>query len=130
MTFKNKKHADRFYAALSEPKIDFVDSQLLGAIYLLTSYKRIWKKFEGYIDKKDGINPIAFDKFEPKSDLERALVTAAYDLLYCTDCINLTDLTDKDTIPDGAFLAVCHAIGYVRYGFDNSSSESPIKELT
>ena len=117
MTFKNKKHAERFIEATTNMKnADFADSSLLASIYLLTCYKRVWKRFENSLDRKNGIKPEAFDGFEPKSETENALVTAAYDLLYCADCINLTDLTDKETVPNDAFAAICHAISYVRYG--------------
>ncbi len=130
MTFKNNKHAERFFNALSNVNIDSIDRELMATVFLLTSYKRIWKQFEKHFDEKNGICPAAFDCFEPHNETEEAIVTAAYDLLFCSDCINLTDLTDKETIPDKAFLAICHAIGYIRYGFDSEPNENPVKEIS
>ncbi len=128
MTFKNKKHAERFFLALANTDVDSTDLELMASIYILTSYKRIWKTFEAYLDNKNGICPEAFERFKPRNETEYALVSAAFDLLYCSDCINLTDLTDIDTIPDNAFLAIIHAIGYVRYGFEESEG-SKVTEL-
>ena len=128
MTFKNNKHAERFFNAISNIGIDSIDRELMATIFLLTSYKRIWKKFENHFDNKVGICPVAFDYFKPHNETEEAIVTAAYDLLFCSDGITLTDLTDKDSIPDKAFLAICHAIGYIRYGFEDEPNEEPVKD--
>ena len=118
MIFKNKKHAERFYDASTDSKIKVSDRELLASIYLLTSYKKIQKRFENALDEKSGIDPEAFGKLQPKDETEYALVTAACDILFCSEFLNLSDLADSDTIPDKAFLAICYAIGYARYGFD------------
>lgn len=98
MIFKNKKHAERFFDASSDSKIESSDRELLASIYLLTSYKKIWKRFENALDEKNGIDPEAFDKFEPKDATEYALVTAACDILFCSEFLNLSDFADSDTI--------------------------------
>ena len=72
MIFKNKKHAERFYDASTDSKIKVSDRELLASIYLLTSYKKIWKRFENALDEKNGIDPVAFEKFEPKDATEYA----------------------------------------------------------
>lgn len=123
MVFKNKKHAERSFDASSDSKIKTSDRELLASIYLLTSYKKIWKRFENALDEKNGIDPEAFDKFEPKDATEYALVTAACDILFCSEFLNLSDFADSDTIPDKAFLAICYAIGYARYGFDECQEQ-------
>ncbi len=130
MIFKNKKHADRFFEALADPRINSMDFQLLASLYLLTSYKKVWNKFEGFLDEKNGIDPVAFESFKPKNETEHALVSAACDLLFCSDCINLADLTDMDTIPDKAFLAICYAIGYSRYGFGDCPKTEPVEAVS
>lgn len=128
MIFKNKKHADRFLSVLEDNDFCLIDNDLIASIYLLTRYKRIWKKFEVYLDVKNGIDPAAFDLFEPHDDVENALVMAAYDLLFCAGNINLADLSDKESIPNEAFFAICHALVSARFGFD-SISKSAIKQL-
>jgi len=67
MTFKNKKHAERFFAALADKRIDPDDRGLMAAIYLLTSQKRIWNEFAHFVDSKNGIDPEAFHLYEPKA---------------------------------------------------------------
>ena len=67
MIFKNKKHADRFFEALADPRINSMDFQLLASLYLLTSYKKVWNKFEGFLDEKNGIDPVAFESFKPQN---------------------------------------------------------------
>ena len=128
MNFRNKKHADRFYEALVDGCISVENQEVMAAVYLLTCHKKVWNKFKGHVDGEDGISMLVFNAFDAKNPVEAALVTAAYDLLYCSDCINLMDLTDRDTIPDEAFLAICYAVGYLRYGFDNGSIEPHIVE--
>jgi len=128
MTFRNKKHAERFYEALVDCCISVEDKEVMAAVYLLTCHKKIWNKFKDHVDGEDGICPLVFDKFEARNQTENALVTAAYDILFCTDCINLTDLTDRDSIPDEAFLTICHAIGYLRFGFEEGPIEPHIVE--
>ena len=128
MVFKNKKHADRFLSVLEDNDFCLIDNELTASIYLLTRYKRIWKKFEDYLDEKNGIDPTAFDQFEPHNDVENALVMAAYDLLFCAGNINLADLTDKESIPNEAFFAICNALVSARFGFD-SISDTAIKQL-
>ena len=130
MNFRNKKHADRFYSALADGCISVENKELVAAVYLLTCHKKVWERFKGHVDGEDGISYLVFNSFEARNPIEAALVTAAYDLIYCTDCINLIDLSDRDTFPDEAFLAICYAIGYLRLGFENESIAPLIVEYT
>ncbi|SCW34931.1 hypothetical protein SAMN02910456_00650 [Ruminococcaceae bacterium YRB3002] len=128
MNFKSKKHAERFRKALVEAKVGPEDAEIMAAFYILTEYKRVWQQFEGYIDHKNGLDPEAFDSFEERNQSEMALVTAAYDLLYCADCINITDLTDLDIIPTDAFAIIFRVITYLRVGHFNEETIADAKE--
>ena len=128
MYFKNKKHADRFYKAISEGCFSTENKEVMAAVYLLTVKKKVWEHFEGHVDGEDGISISIFEGIEVRNETEEALITAAYDLLFCMDCINLTDLTEKETIPDEAFMAIWYAVTYVRFGFDDGTHEAHIVE--
>ena len=127
MTFKNRKHAERFFITVDDQKLmESNEPELMASVYLLTCYKRVWKHFENALNKKNGIKPEVFENFVPQNASEQAIVTAAYDLYFFGDCINLTDLTDRDMVPDSAFLAICNAIGYLRYGFKSTTNISAV----
>ena len=128
MNFKNKKHANRFYEAIAEGCISTDNKEVMAAVYLLTVKKAVWTHFKGHVDGEDGISGSLFEKLEVRNKTEEALVSAAYDLLFCMDCINLTDLTDNETIPDEAFLAIWYAVTYMRCGFDEGLPEVHVVE--
>ncbi|SEW38001.1 hypothetical protein SAMN05216413_2602 [Ruminococcaceae bacterium KH2T8] len=123
MVFKNKKHAERFFTACAENCISMDDKTFLAAVYLLTCRRKLWDEFKDKVLIETGIPDSAFHKFIPRNAVEEALATAAFDIFHISDCICLTDLGDRDEVPDEAFLAICHAIGYLRFGFNDGLTE-------
>lgn len=125
MTFKNRKHAERFFEATAKNKIGISKPEMLAAIYLLTCRRKLWDRFKDHI--VDGEFDVSvFDNFEADNQIEEALVSAASDVLYSTDCISILDLTEKDTIPDEAFMAIYAMICYFRTNFQ----ECPVRDIT
>ena len=123
MVFKNRKHAERFFIACAENCISMEDRPFLAAVYLLTCRKKLWDEFKDKVETGNGIPEKAFHEFDPRNAVEKSLSTAAFDIFHISDCICLNDLGDRDEIPDEAFIAICHAIGYLRFGFNDGPTE-------
>lgn len=114
MLYRGSAHKEMFQTTLAtRPNIS---NFMLTALFLLTADKRLWSKVRSAVSS----NNIDFSsiKLGDISTNAYALFMIAKDLYCSTHHITVTDLADRDIVPQKLFAVICNAIAIHRYGRD------------
>lgn len=112
MDYRNEKHHIAFADAVR--KKNRGNFALISALYLLTAEFALWQSAKHCMVE----NAICFEKIRLHGLSENGytLFCAAKDLYLGSDCLTISDLSDKSVVQPKMFALICNAMAIRRFG--------------